>query len=80
MQKQWSQQKRSSQREHIMIHQPWKKSTGPTSDDGKQQSSRNASKGKEPLRSMQKIIRGVHSERLKLLRWLEEVYSIKVNF
>jgi len=80
MPKQWSQQKRNSQREHIMKHQPWEKSTGPTSDTGKQRSSRNASKGKEPLRSMQKMVRTVHKERLELLRWIEQTYHIKVRY
>jgi len=80
MPKQWSQQKRSSQREHIMKHQPWEKSTGPTSDSGKQRSSRNASKGKEPIRMMQKMVRVVHKERLELLRWLESNFGIRIKY
>jgi hypothetical protein len=78
MTKQWSQHSRQKQREHIMKHQPWDNSTGPKSDSGKQRSSRNASKGKEPIRMMHKILRSVHKERLELLRWLEKEFGIKL--
>ena len=78
MPKQWSQQKRNAQQKHIQKHQPWQKSTGPISDNGKRKSSRNADKGKTPIRSIQKMIRAVHKERLELLRWIEKEYNIKL--
>ena len=80
MAKQWSENKRKSQREHILKNQPWSLSTGPKTDSGKERSSRNASKGKEPLRAIQKIIRGTYRERLELLKWLEKSYSIKIKY
>jgi hypothetical protein len=63
-----------------MKHQPWHKSTGPKTKDGKQRSSRNASKGKESLRSMQKMIRTVHKERLELVKWLQKHYGFKIYY
>jgi hypothetical protein len=63
-----------------MKHQPWEKSTGPKTNSGKQRSSRNASKGKEPIRKMYKMVRSVHRERLELMRWLEEFYDIRIKY
>jgi len=80
MQKNWSLQKRDSQRTHIMKHQPWSKSTGPKTASGKQRSSRNASKGKEPIRLMHRMVRKVHKERLELLRWLESEFNFKIKY
>ena len=80
MAKQWSQDSRKQQREHIMNHQPWNNSTGPKSESGKKISSQNAHKGKTPLRSIQKMITNVHKERLELLRYLERTYGLKVKY
>ncbi len=80
MAKQWSQNSRKQQRENIMNHQPWSGSTGPKSVGGKSRSSRNADKGKAPLRMMLKMLRQVHRERLELLRWLEKTYGVKVRY
>jgi len=80
MTKQWSQHSRQKQRGHIMKHQPWEKSTGPKTNSGKQRSSRNASKGKEPIRIMYKMVRSVHKERLAMIRWLEKEFGIKVKY
>jgi hypothetical protein len=63
-----------------MKHQPWEKSTGPKTNSGKQRSSRNASKGKEPIRIMYKMVRSVHKERLAMIRWLEKEFGIKVKY
>jgi hypothetical protein len=63
-----------------MKHQPWHKSTGPKSGSGKQRSSRNASKGKEPIRMIYKMVRSVHKERLAMIRWLEKEFGIKVKY
>ncbi len=80
MAKQWSQHSRKQQRENIMSHQPWNNSTGPKSDSGKQQSSRNADKGKTPLRDIQKMITRVHKERLELTRWLDKEFGIIIKY
>lgn len=41
----WTAERRAKQAEAIRRWQPWLQSTGPTSDDGKARSSRNADKG-----------------------------------
>jgi len=80
MAKQWSQHSRKQQRKHIMSHQPWHNSTGPKSDAGKYRSSKNADKGKSPIRLIAKMITKVHKERLELLRYLEHKYGIKIKY
>ncbi len=80
MAKQWSQHSRKQQRKNIMSHQPWNSSTGPKSYSGKSRSSRNADKGKTPLRDIQKMITRVHKERLELLRWLEHNFDITIKY
>ena len=40
----WTEQARQKQAEMIRQNKPWEKSTGPTSDEGKAQSARNATK------------------------------------
>lgn len=79
MSKKWSKDSRKSQREVIQIHKPWEQSSGPISQEGKSRSSRNADKGKSPLRDMRKVISRLHKERLELLRWLEKQYRIKIK-
>ena len=80
MAKQWSQHSSKQQKEHIMNTKPWDKSTGPKSNRGKQQSSRNAYKGKTPLRDIQKMITRVHRERLELTRWLDKEFGIIIKY
>ena len=80
MAKQWSHHSRNRQRGNIMSHQPWNSSSGPKSDTGKSKSSRNADKGKTPLREIQKMITSVHRERLELLRWLEHDFNITIKY
>jgi len=71
--KEWSKQSRSRQKELVSHHKPWLKSSGPKSDEGKRRSSKNADKGKTPLREIQKTITRVHKERLELMRWVEGI-------
>lgn len=80
MSKKCSEDSRKSQSEAIHSNKPWEKSTGPTSDEGKERSSRNADKGKTPLRVIQKMITKVHKERLEILRWLEKQYGIQIKY
>ena len=80
MAKQWSQHSRQQQRQHIMNHKPWNNSSGPKSNDGKSRSSRNADKGKTPLRDIRRMITKVHKERLELLRWLESNFGIRIKY
>ena len=79
MSRKWSEESRKRQKKSIRTHKPWEVSTGPKSEAGKQRSSRNADKGKTPIRLMQKMIRKVHKERLEILRWLEHEYGIKIH-
>ena len=80
MAKQWLQHSREKQRENIMSREPWNNSTGPKSDSGKDISSRNADKGKTPLRDIQKMISRIHMERLELTRWLEHNFGITIKY
>ena len=80
MAKQWSQHSRKQQRKNIMSNRPWDNSTGPKSDSGKDTSSRNADKGKTPLRDIQKMITRVHKERLELTRWLDKEFGIIIKY
>lgn len=79
MSKKWSEDSRRSQSEAIYSNKPWEKSTGPTSDEGKARSSRNADKGKTPLREIHRMITKVHKERLQMLRLLKDKYGIEVK-
>ncbi len=80
MSKKWSEDSRKSQRKVIQIHKPWEQSSGPKSEEGKSRSSRNADKGKTPLRNIQAMITRVHKERLELLRWLQNRYNINIKY
>ena len=80
MSKKWSEDSRKSQGEAIHGHKPWEKSTGPKSVEGKEKSSRNADKGKAPLRVIQKMISRVHKDRLEMLRLLKSKYGIEIKY
>ena len=80
MSKKWSEDSRKSQSMAIHSNKPWEKSTGPKSDEGKGRSSRNADKGKTPLRDIQRMITMVHKERLEMLRLLKSKYGIEIKF
>ena len=80
MSKTWSEANRKRQEERIHLHRPWEASTGPKSEEGKRRSSRNADKGKAPIRLMHRMVRKVHKERLELLRWLESEFNIKIKY
>ena len=79
MSKKWSNQSRKRQEKSIRTHKPWEVSTGPKSEAGKRRSSRNADKGKTPLREVQKMISKVRKERIEMLRWLERELGIKIH-
>jgi len=65
----WTPERRARQAELIRQWQPWKDSTGPTSDDGKTKVSRNAWKGgvRPQLRELAKALREVEQQRRELL-------------
>jgi len=79
MSKNWAKSSKKIQRKAIYNTKPWESSTGPKSEEGKKRSSRNAYKGKSDLRLIHKMISKVHKERLETLRWLKEIYAIKIN-
>jgi len=80
MSKTWSEANRKRQEERIHLHRPWEASTGPKSEEGKRRSSRNADKGKAPIRELRSKISQIHRQRLELLRWLEKKYHIKIIY
>ncbi|BFN14820.1 hypothetical protein MspRI1_28310 [Marinobacter sp. RI1] len=65
----WTPERRAKQAELIRQWQPWRGSTGPTSDDGKARVSRNAWKGgvRPQLRELSKALREVEQQRRELL-------------
>lgn len=65
----WTPERRAKQAELIQQWQPWKRSTGPTSGDGKAKVSRNAWKGgvRPQLRELAKVLREVEQQRQGLL-------------
>jgi hypothetical protein len=61
----WSEEQRRLQAARIRQRQPWLKSTGPRSEDGKKRSSMNAFKGgtRKTLREFAALIRGLAPNR-----------------
>jgi hypothetical protein len=55
----WSEATRARQSARIREWKPWEKSTGPLTEDGKSQSSRNANKGacRPKVREIAKLLR-----------------------
>lgn len=65
----WTPERRARQAELVRQWQPWKNSTGPTSEEGKAVASRNAYKGglRPKLRELAKVLKEQDAWRRDLL-------------
>lgn len=81
MSKGWTEERRKAQAERCRANKPWKKATGPKSEEGKARSSMNAFKhgGQEAAKSLIKEALFHNAEFLKAVQTLQENELIKMQ-